>query len=407
MEGRAGQFVLVLHCIEEFMKTALAWKNLTSSKSKFALAAMGVGFAVLLMFMQLGFRNALIENNVQLFSLFDMEKANLAVISRARYNVSTEQRFPRVLLNRIVADKRIRDYCTVSLERGTASVKVKGSTAKPIRVIGISLGKEPFIAKKKLYADLAVADARQSALVDARSKSYYHFQYGEPQVVELNGIALKLSDQKFELGTDFGNDGTLLMSERMHANYFAWRSRTGDPRDVVDIAFLNANVPESELQELASEIQGIAPAEIVVKPTKTLREEEVKFWSTATPVGIIFNIGTVMGLVVGAIICYQIQYTDITDHMPEFATLKAMGYSPGYFWSVILCQSFYLANIGFVPGAAVSWALYQLLSSYSGLIMTMGPDTIFTVWVLTLLMCVVSGVLAIRKLFGADPASLF
>lgn len=389
------------------MKTALAWKNLTSSKSKFALAAMGVGFAVLLMFMQLGFRNALIENNVQLFSLFDLEQANLAVISRARYNVSTEQRFPRFLLNRIAADPRIEDYCTVSLERGTASVKVDGNTAKPIRVIGISLGKEQFIAEKDLYRELGVADSAQSALVDVRSKSYYEFQYDQPQVVELNGISLKLSDQEFELGTDFGNDGTLLMSERMHARYFAWRSRTGDPRDVVDIAFLHANVPESELEQLAAEIQQISPAEIVVKPTKLLRQEEVKFWSTATPVGIIFNIGTIMGLVVGAIICYQIQYTDITDHMPEFATLKAMGYSSGYFWSVILCQSFYLANIGFLPGAAISWALYQLLSNYSGLIMNMSPTTVFNVWMLTLAMCVVSGVLAIRKLFGADPASLF
>ena len=389
------------------MKTALAWKNLTSSKSKFALAAMGVGFAVLLMFMQLGFRNALIENNVQLFSLFDLKQANLALVSRARYNVSTEQRFPRALLLKAAAHPLITDFCTVSLERGTASVKIEGNTSKPIRVIGISLGKEEFIADPTIYRELEAADAAQAALVDVRSKPYYRFSYGAPQVVELNGLSLKLSDRKFELGTDFGNDGTLLMSERMHAKYFSWRSRTGDPRDVVDIAFLHANVPASQLQALAEEIEGYAPSEIVVKPTKELRKEEVDFWSTATPVGIIFNIGTVMGLVVGAIICYQIQYTDITDHMPEFATLKAMGYSPAYFWSVILCQSFYLANIGFVPGALVSFGLYRLLSTYSGLIMNMGPDTVLSVWGLTLAMCVVSGVLAIRKLFGADPASLF
>lgn len=387
------------------MKTAIAWKNLTSNKSKFALAATGVGFAVLLMFMQLGFRNALIENNVQLFSLFKLEKARLAVVSRARYNVSTEQRFPRALLQKIASYPGITDYCTVSLERGTASVKVPGQTAKPIRVIAISLRSPEFFEEESLFQKVQQADLQDGAVLDQRSKAYYKFA-SDTDLVELNGKALRLVE-RFNLGTDFGNDGTLLMSEQMHAKYFPWRSQTGDPRDVVDIAFLSADVPDDELAGLAKEIEALAPSEILVKPTMKLREEEVAFWATATPVGIIFNVGTIMGLVVGAIICYQIQYNDITDHMPEFATLKAMGYSGAYFWGVILSQSFYLACIGFLPGAGVSIALYKLLSASSGLVMNMSFQTLFNVWMLTLAMCVVSGVLAIRKLFGADPASLF
>ena len=114
-----------------------------------------------------------------------------------------------------------------------------------------------------------------------------------------------------------------------------------------------------------------------------------------------------MGLVVGAIICYQIQFTDITDHMPEFATLKAMGYGPRYFWGVILCQSLYLACLGFVPGMAVSAGLYWVLSQSSGLLMMMTLPRILLVWCLTVVMCIISGALAIRKLFGTDPASLF
>jgi putative ABC transport system permease protein len=35
--------------------------------------------------------------------------------------------------------------------------------------------------------------------------------------------------------------------------------------------------------------------------------------------------GEVIGFVVGVIICYQIIYSDLDDHMGEFATLKAMG----------------------------------------------------------------------------------
>ena len=114
-----------------------------------------------------------------------------------------------------------------------------------------------------------------------------------------------------------------------------------------------------------------------------------------------------MGLVVGAIICYQIQFTDISEHMPEFATLKAMGYGTSYFWSIILCQSFYLACLGFLPGLLVSYGLYSMLAESSGLVMSMTWERILLVWGLTLVMCLVSGALAIRKLFGTDPASLF
>ncbi len=84
------------------------------------------------------------------------------------------------------------------------------------------------------------------------------------------------------------------------------------------------------------------------------------------PIGIIFSIGTLMGLVVGTIICYQIIFTDISDHMAEFATLKAMGYSPFYFWKLIVSQSFYLTMLGFVPAIALSFGLYQLLTETTG-----------------------------------------
>lgn len=393
------------------MRTPLAWMNLTSSFNKCILAATGVGFAVVLMFMQIGFRNALIDNNVQLFSLFDTEVVNLVMVSRARYNISTEQRFSRKLLQQAAAFPGIRQVCSVSLERGTASVKVAGKAAKPLRVIGVELKDASFFADPRLFEDLQRAEELQAALVDSRSKPSYGFattvQGLQAQHIELNARSLSVVGQ-FELGTDFGNDGTLILSERQHGHYFPWRSPTGDPRDVVDIGLLQAEVSGlSQLDALAARIQALAPNEIQVQPMRRLIQKEKDFWAGATPIGKIFLIGTIMGLVVGAIICYQIQFTDISEHMPEFATLKAMGYGPMYFWSVVLCQSFYLACLGFLPGIAVSYGLYWLLSESSGLVMAMTVNRILMVWGLTLVMCVVSGILAIRKLFSTDPASLF
>lgn len=391
------------------MQTPLAWKNLTSSYAKCVLAATGVGFAVVLMFMQIGFRNALIDNNIQIFTLFDTHRANLAIVSQARYNISTEQRFPRSVLEAAASVDGVIDTCAVSVERGTASVQVPGFPARPIRVIGVQLNNGDFFRQPELYAALAGASGIRTALADSRSKREYGFDRDDgnitEQTVELNDQALHIRGE-FLLGTDFGNDGSLLMSEATLGQYFPWRKPFGNPSDVVDFALLEVS-PDEDLEQIAAQIQSLAPQQIEVWATRDLIQREKQFWATATPIGKIFLIGTIMGLVVGAIICYQIQFTDITEHMPEFATLKAMGYGPGYFWSVILCQSLYLACLGFVPGLLVAWGLYQLLAQVSGLIMTMTLGRIALVLVLTIVMCAVSGSLAIRKLFSSDPASLF
>jgi putative ABC transport system permease protein len=114
-----------------------------------------------------------------------------------------------------------------------------------------------------------------------------------------------------------------------------------------------------------------------------------------------------MGLVVGTIICYQILYNDISDHLPEFATLKAMGYDRYYFVALVLCQAIYLACLGFIPGLIATELLFRLLTLFSGLIMELNAMRILSVFALTLLMCCFSGLLAVRRLWAADPASLF
>lgn len=395
----------------EPMRTALAWKNLTSNSKKCLLAATGVGFAVVLMFMQIGFRNALIDNNVQLFTLFDPRVANLAMVSQARYNISTEQRFPRALLEQAASIPGVIAVSSVSVERATARVMVEGHVPRPLRVIAVEMQHPSFFRDQRLFRRLEAADAQQGALVDTRSKPAYGFANSPAELqrhaVELNNRSLRIVGQ-FTLGTDFANDGSLLMSVHLMSDYFPWRSPGGDPADVVDVGLLQvADGSKAELERIAAQIERIAPQAIDVRPTSYFIAREQHFWANKTPIGKIFLIGTIMGLVVGAIICFQIQFTDINEHMPEFATLKAMGYGTAYFWSVILSQSFYLACLGFVPGLIVAQGMYWLLAWGSGLVMSMTWDRILLVWVLTLTMCCVSGALAIRKLFRSDPASLF
>ncbi|MGN6134846.1 MAG: FtsX-like permease family protein [Aureliella sp.] len=388
------------------LRTPLAWNNLTSSRSKFLLSSSGVGFAVLLMFMQIGFRNALFDSNVELVNLF---QADLILVSPARYNLSSERRFARHWLERAAATEGVDAVAALRTERTTASVKVEGRNAHSIRVLAID--PDPaFFRRPALAEALQRADASEGILVDRRSKSTYGFRTSDTdelrqQHIELNGRRVYVADS-FVLGTDFANDGTLLMSNRMFPQYFPWRSGTGDPLDVVDIGLVKLE-QSADRDAVVARLSRLSPAEVVVYRRSDFVAREILFWSRNTPIGIIFGIGTIMGLIVGAIICYQIQFTDISENMPELATLKAMGYNNAYFWGLVMSQSFYLACAGFVPGLAISWLLYDALAAASGLVMRLTAGRIALVWCLTLAMCMASGLLAMRRLWRADPASLF
>jgi putative ABC transport system permease protein len=145
--------------------------------------------------------------------------------------------------------------------------------------------------------------------------------------------------------------------------------------------------------------------EVLTRADVTQREEYR--WVVQTPLGRIFNFGVWVALFVGVAIVYQVLSTDIANMMSEYATLKAMGYPNRYLAMVVLQQSVLLALVGYLPSLVVSWALYAFVGSRSGLPMVMTPQIMITVLLLAVVMCVLSGMAALRKLFQADPADLF
>ena len=113
---------------------------------------------------------------------------------------------------------------------------------------------------------------------------------------------------------------------------------------------------------------------VTVLTKQQFMQREKDFWAKNTPIGVIFAIGAVMGFVVGVIICYQVLANDISEHLSEFATLKAMGYGNSYFFGLVIQQAVFLSLLGFVPGLCCSWLLFQLNSSFTGLLMNLSWD---------------------------------
>lgn len=387
-------------------RVPLAWQNLTYDRRRLTVAVCGIGFAVVLMFMQTGFKNALFDSTVQI--LQDLN-ADIVLVAKGRYALPANHTFGIARIYQARACEGVHAAYPLYIERARAIWKQPDCRAYPIRVIACDLG-EPVLLVPEIAEHAEALGEPGAVLVDRKNKSLYRpagpkTPWPEWRGVTLAGKAIRLVGE-FQLGTDFANDGNLFMSAENFASFFPSRAMGVDPLEVVDLGVVQLTAeadPEAVKQELIARL----PNDVVVLTKAEMVARERDFWSRSTPVGYIFLLGTVIGFLVGVIICYQIIQSDIADHMPEFATLKAMGYRNRYFISFVLMESVYLSLLSFLPGILVSYALYQALAYSTGLLMILDISRAVSVLLLTLAMCVASGLLAMRKVVAADPASLF
>jgi putative ABC transport system permease protein len=382
-------------------RVPLAWKNLTHDPRRLAVAVSGVGFAVLLMFMQTGFRNALFDSTVALVGALN---GDLVITNALRYTVSVKETFTRRRLVQALASPGVRSAVPLYIEGRIATWKnVASGRELPIRVLAFDPADQALLFPEVSAAGTAL-DRPDAVLFDSRSKPEYHPAAGHEEF-ELSGRKVRIVGT-FSLGTDFANDGNLIVSSATYARTFK-RPRAGDDGlGEVDLGLVRL-ADGADAEAVQEELSALLPDDVAVFTLSEFADQEIRFWQRSTPVGYVFGFGMALGFLVGVIICYQILYADIDDHMPEYATLKAMGYPTRYFIGLVLKSSLWLSVLGFVPGLAVSWGLYVVVERLTGLLMEMTWPRGLLVLGLTAAMCTFSGCLAMRRLLAADPAELY
>lgn len=383
------------------MPTPLAWYNLTHDRKRLATAVGGIGFAVLLMFMQLGFRGALFDSTIALARRFD---ADIVLVHPQRYTLTVRQKFPRRYLDLARSHAAVESAAPLYLENTRSSWKLADAApGPPIRIVAFD-PHTPMLRIPEVLAQAELLAQPEAALFDRRSKADFgNVKIGD--VVEVNGRKVTIVGD-YKLGTDFADDANLLMSSRTYNDLFFSHLPDGAGLEEVDLGLVRID-DQADAATVVRELQTTLPADVLVLTKPDYLEFELSFWRTATPIGYIFTFGTVMGFIVGLVICYQVLSTDVADHLREFATLKAMGYRPRYFVGVVLQEAMLLSLFGFGPGLLGGWALYEGVGFATGLPLEMPWSRIGLVFGLTVGMCVLSGSLAMRKLVTSDPAELF
>jgi putative ABC transport system permease protein len=405
-------------------RTPLAWCNLTHDPLRFGLFVLGITFAVILICVQLGFRNALLDSNTQ---LHEKLRCDLVLVSPSRQALALRETFPRRRLDQARSAAGVAEVHPLYLEgaigllRDTNSDPADRQPARGVRVIGVDptayLLDIPELRPEAAQARLI--GERGAVLFDRRSKADPERPGQSVYGPLADGIETTLSNSpirlvgSFELGTDFTTDGNMLMNEETFLETlrkpFALPYTAPDANvDLGLVRILPGTNPETVMNAIRQAVStGEPDADVEVLTVGEFRERERAFWLNNTPIGFAFGFGMFMGFAVGLVICYQILSGDISDHMPEYATLKAIGHSNWYLAWIVLQESLILGVAGFITGLAVSWLAYELLTATTGLPMRMTLDRAISVFLATVAMCCFSGLIALISLLRADPADVF
>jgi putative ABC transport system permease protein len=226
------------------------------------------------------------------------------------------------------------------------------------------------------------------------------FNQGKVVTTEVDGHRVRVGGL-FTLGASFGADGNMITSDLNFLRVF--NNRTAGLIDIGVIKLEEGANVETVKNNLKREL----PKDVKIFSKEEFIAFEKNYWETGTAIGFIFALGTSMGFIVGTVIVYQILYTDVSDHLPEYATLKAMGYKNSYLLIVVFQEAIILAILGYFPGFALATGLYSLTRNATNLPMLMTLSRAVSVFILTAIMCCISGAIAVRKLQAADPADIF
>ena len=379
----------------------LAWKQLTKKRGRMLVAIAGIAFADVLMFLQMGFRSALFEGAVQLHNVLDGE---IFLVSDRYKALIALDRFTERRLYQALGYTGVQSVSPVYL----SPVQWKNPENKEIwNLYAIGVNPEDHVLNlPAVQANLEMLKQPDTVMFDAGARR----EFGRiPDLFQQQGrFATEVENRRvevtglFKLGTSFGINGHLVTSDLNFLRMFRERRQKG----LIDVGVIKLESGANAAQVLQNLRQGL-PNDVRVMSKQEFMDGEKNFWNTSTPVGYVFDLGAVIGFIVGAVIVYQILYSDVSDHLPEYATLKAIGFKDCYLLSVVFQEALILAIIGFIPGFAISLGFYQVTRQATLLPMVMTLSRSLFVLGLTAMMCSISAAISVRKLQAADPADIF
>jgi len=367
---------------------------------KLAVAAAGVVVAVMLMLVQLGIRQGALDNSV---AVARRVTADLVVVSPRTKTIFASAQFPRRLLYRLGSSEDVVEIGEMYMGQG----RFRNPWNKlefPVSIYGIN-PHSPMMNLPGIERFADKLELTDRVLYDGLSRTNYgpvvkYLKEHGTLDVEVNLRKIQLVDT-IDVGISINADGNLFMSPANFQRMFPGR-QSGS----VDLGLIRIRdgVSAEAVRDQLSQYLG---QEAKVLTRDQLIDSEILFIRENAPLDFIFGMGAAVGFFIGFVVVYQILYTEVTNHMPQYATLKAMGFSDRYLLRMVVSQAMILSLLGYFPGFVLALGLYRVATNAIQMEFSMTVERAIAVFVLTMIMCGLSAIIAIRKVRTADPADVF
>jgi putative ABC transport system permease protein len=378
----------------------LSWLQLRKGRARLIVAIAGISFADVLMFLQMGFRGALFSSAVEFHNSLNGEIIMMS--GRSRSLISLD-RFTERRLYEAAGVAGVASVSPIYLN----PIQWRNPDNKEIwDIYAIGINPEHDVMNLPgVVANRQQLREPDTALFNSGSRQEFgaiaqQFESGKAIATEINERQVRVRGL-FNLSPTFGINAYLVTSD---VNFL--RMATFRRKGLIDIGVIKLQ-PGADVDKVLTEMRSRLPSDVKVMTRDDYAKAEVAFWSASTPVGYTFDLGVVIAFIVGAVIVYQILYSDVTDHLPEYATLKAMGFRDRYLLIVVFQESLILAALGFIPGTLIALGIYRITNIATMLPMAMDLGRVIFVFTLTAIMSSISAAIAVRKLQTADPADIF
>ncbi len=382
------------------MRMPIGLQQLRHRPLRLVVALAGIGFAVLLIMMQLGFRSALFESAVRFQERFNYD---IALFSTDSIFIVRPQPFSIRRLYQTLGDKDVEDVSPVYIFPAVWK-NPWNNNRRGINAIGIN-PEDNLLDTQGFEENRTLLRQQDVVLFDAASRPEFGPVVNE--MADRAALTTEVNDREidvvglFKMGTSFGIDGSIITSTDNWLRLFPDRDRNNIHLGLISLA------EGADPVVVRDRLKAYLPKDVLVMTKPEFIQREVTYWNSATPIGYIFAFGAVMGFVVGAIIVYQILFADVSEHLNEYGTLRALGYSNRFVSGIVIQQAAALGILGYIPGMVLVYWLYAMAAGATHLPLYITFDRAATVFIMTLAMCAISALLALRKVRRLDPAEVF
>jgi putative ABC transport system permease protein len=378
----------------------LAWLQLTKAKGRLLAALAGVMFTVVFSLVQLAFQDALYTSVTLLYSHL---KVDIVLISPRYQCVVATENIPLRRLYQALAVDGVDSAYPIYLGMMPWKNPISHRD-RQILVIGFNPSPDVFDLPS-VNENLHQIAEPGNILFDEGSRPEFGpvpelLRTSRPVTTELSHRQVEV-DGLFRVGANFADDGNIITGDANFFRLLPYRSP-----GIVDIGLIRLKAGV-DVAAARNRIEAALPGDVTVLTRQSFLDREKTFFGSSLPVGLFFRTSVLVGLVVGAVIVYQILYSDVSEHLSEYATVKAIGYHDRFLFRVVLQEALILSVLGFPPGVLVSWFVVQFARSATLLPIRMTWTQVGADYLFTAFMCAIAGALAVRKLQQADPVDIF